>query len=177
MKWRTVLGEFLPVIGTIGLLGLWTYQVTELGKSSAELQRLDAAFAAYQTYQSNNALFNALVNTTGKKDTDQVVEGIRELQARNYELGLDAIEKVLPTELLKDVPAADPLLTDTTKLIANIQTRLEKLQILLGERQQAIRVNVAHANKWYVAWYIILSSVAIVGALFKALDKISSTSS
>ena len=53
-----LLAELLTVIGPIGVLGLWLYQQTELERNAGELRKIAAARAVYQTYQSNNGLFN-----------------------------------------------------------------------------------------------------------------------
>ena len=51
MRIRTTLGEVIPVLGTIGLLGLWTFQQTGIEARAAELRKLASAHAVYQTYQ------------------------------------------------------------------------------------------------------------------------------
>lgn len=60
MRNLTAAGEIMSVIGTIGLLGLWLYQQTEIQQRSKELSEISSARSIYQTYQSNNAIFNAL---------------------------------------------------------------------------------------------------------------------
>jgi len=168
------LGEFLPVVGTTGLLGLWLYQTSNIAKQLAELQRLDVAYSAFQTYQSNNALFNSLINLSEKQDTDEVVPKIRNLQFTNYEYALREIEKVLPPESLKGVPPATQYtsLAEITPRMKEIQIRLQKLQELLFERQKTIKANVDHENKTYIIWYIVLSGVAIIGAALNAIGKV-----
>jgi len=66
----TFLSEVLPVLATIGLLGLWLYQQNAIEQRSGELRKLAAARTVYQVYQSHNALFNALLQTV-KDDTAQ----------------------------------------------------------------------------------------------------------
>lgn len=89
MRIRTVLGEILPVLGTVGLLGLWLFQLIGIETRNSDLRKLATARAVYQTYQSNNALFNAITESSekDKKKTKQ----IRRFQIYNYELGLKAL--------------------------------------------------------------------------------------
>jgi len=67
MRILTILGEILPVLGTVGLLGLWFYQQTQIEQRASELRKLESARSVYQTYQSNNAIFNA-INEVIKND-------------------------------------------------------------------------------------------------------------
>jgi hypothetical protein len=129
MRLRTTLGEVLPVLGTIGLLGLWTFQQTGVEERTSELRKLAAARAVYQTYQSNNALFNAIIETVGKNVG--AANQIRTFQVYNYELGLQGIEEALPSSQKSDVPASqfayDPSV-DIAEKIQRTQKRLEVLQ-------------------------------------------------
>src|SRR5262245_46543107 len=93
----TFLGEILPVLGTVGLLGLWLYQQTGMDARASELRRMSAAWAVYQTYQSNNALFNA-INEIVKQNPEDA-NRVRAMQVYNYELGLYSIEAALPEAL------------------------------------------------------------------------------
>src|SRR5262245_41775304 len=104
MRSLIILGELLPVVGTAGLLCLWFYQQTGVEQRSNELRQLAAARSVYQTYQSHNAVFNAIGELLAeKKDASRK---LRTLQTYNYELGLHAIEEVLPESQRKGIPAA-----------------------------------------------------------------------
>src|SRR4051794_11640177 len=103
MRIRTTLGEVLPVLGTVGLLGLWAFQQTGIEERASELRKLATARAVYQTYQSNNALFNAIIESVGKNK--KVADQIRTFQIYNYELGLQGIEESLPASATADIPA------------------------------------------------------------------------
>ena len=47
MRVRTVLGELLPVIGTVGLLGLWLFQQTGIETRNSQLRKLATAQAGF----------------------------------------------------------------------------------------------------------------------------------
>lgn len=176
MRIRTTLGELLPVFGTIGLLGLWMFQQTGIEERSSELRNLAAARTVYQTYQSNNALFNALVAPFQK---DKEVENqIRLFQIYNYELGLGAIEQALPPTEKRDIPPARSAYVGSSiqTKINLVQERLEKLQGRLTEREKAVRLEAGTAKKIYLWLYLGLSLMMIAGAVLKAIDKVFSAS-
>lgn len=148
MRMLAILGGVLPVLGTVGLLGLWLYQQNRIEDRSAELRKLASARGIFQTYQSNNALFNAVNELAGKekKTSDQ----LRVFQIYNYELGLAAIEEVLPASDKADIPpgtfAFDSSVDVQTKM-EQTQKRLEKLQAKLTEREATIRRSAETAKK------------------------------
>jgi hypothetical protein len=173
MRFRTTLGEVLPVLGTIGLLGLWTFQQTGIEERAAELRKLASAHAVYQTYQSKNALFNAIVAAVGTNKT--VTDKIRTFQLYNYELGLQGIENSLPTPEKTDIPAGGFAYDSTTSVeekMSLTQERLEKLQDRLARREAAISLEASAAKSVYLSLYLALSFMMIVGAVLKAIDKL-----
>jgi len=166
MNLLTVLGEVLPALATVLLLGLWLYQQTELERRSRELQKLAAARAVYQTYQSNNAIFNAVneVATAAKS------ERIRQFQIYNYELGLRAIEDALPNPDKGDIPPAPYAYDSSASFEAKMeqtQERLEKLQSRLTERESTISEAARRARATYLRLYVGLSLLAIAGTVCK----------
>jgi hypothetical protein len=173
MRIRTTLGEVLPVLGTIGLLGLWTFQQTGIEERASELRKLAAAHAVYQTYQSNNALFNAIIESVGKNK--KAVDQIRTFQTYNYELGLRGIEDSLPPSEKTDIPAGrsayDPSLDIEAKMNLT-QKRLEQLQDKLAKREAAISLEAGAAKKLYLWLYLGLSLMMVTGAMLKAIDKL-----
>jgi hypothetical protein len=174
MRIRTTAGEVLPVLGTIGLLGLWTFQQTGIEERASELRRLAAARSVYQTYQSNNAVFNAIIESVGKKN-GPAVDQIRTFQIYNYELGLQAIEESLPPRAKTDLPAAgnayDPFVDVETKMKLT-QQRLEWLQRRLSQEESAISAKATGAKKLYLWLYLGLSVMMVIGAVLKAIDKV-----
>src|SRR5215467_9262519 len=84
----SLLGETVTILGPLGVLGLWLFQQTAVEQRGNELRGLSSAHAVFQTYQSHNALFNAVNKTIGQND--EATAEIRRFQMYNYELGLSA---------------------------------------------------------------------------------------
>ena len=168
----TLLGELLAVIGPVGVLGLWLFQQTELERNAGELRKIAAARAVYQTYQSNNGLFNGLHEILGNDSAG--AEHTRNFQIYNYELGLAALEDALPEPDRRGIPPrvdADGGESFQTKLPL-IQTRLEALQAKLREREQSVRNAASNAQAWYFRLFVALSLLSIVGAVMKTVQKL-----
>jgi hypothetical protein len=178
MRILSILGEVLPVVGTIGLLGLWLYQQTGIEQRANELRNVASARAVYQTYQSNNALFNAINETLGKNEAAS--HRLRTFQVYNYELGLNAIEKALSESEKAGVPVA-PYAYDPTQDIATkmeqTQKRLEQLQDRLDKKDGRLHADADAARHRYMLWYIALSLVSVFGAICKVVEKASAHSS
>jgi hypothetical protein len=171
MRLRVILGELLPVCGTIGLLGLWLFQQVGIEQRASELRKISSARTDYQTYQSQNAVFNAVNEAVSNSGAS---ERVRTFQAYNYELGLTAIEDVLPRDLKKDIPppinAYDG--TSSTKKMEHIQERLQVLQGRLDEYEQSVRDAADRDRTTYLTLYLGISVMSIVGAVLKVLDKL-----
>jgi len=173
MRIIRILGEILPVVGMVGLLGLWLYQQTEVDQRSSELRKLAAARSIFQTYQSNNALFNAIHEVHG--NNKKAAEQIRVFQIYNYELGLAAIEQALVENDRKDIPqgtSAYDSTEDVQSKMDRTQKRLEKLQTTLAEKEQSISRSADVAKRRYLWYFVGLSLVSIVGAISKLLEKL-----
>ena len=93
MRVRTVLGELLPVIGTVGLLGLWLFQQTGIETRNSQLRKLATAQADFQNYLSVSAVFDAFLETTHR--SSPAYEKIGLLQAYNFEAGLQLVQQAL----------------------------------------------------------------------------------
>jgi hypothetical protein len=173
MRLRVALGEILPVFGTVGLLGLWLFQQVGIEERAGELRKLTAARAVYQTYQSHNALFNA-VNETLVNEAASA--RLRTYQTYNYELGLAALEEVLPTDLKRDIAPAlgayDGTSTYSQKM-ARTQKRLEALQGSLIKYEQTVREESVHDRRLYLVLYITISALSLLGAALKVIEKLS----
>lgn len=168
----TFLSEVLPVLATIGLLGLWLYQQNAIEQRSGELRKLAAARTVYQVYQSHNALFNSLLQTA--KDGSAQAQ-IRRFQMYNYELGLSDIEKALPDEMRRNIPPPENPYTSEVPIdqqIDVVQKRLEILQDRLLARENDIRSSTESAKRLAVRGYVALSTIGIAGAILKAMEKL-----
>jgi hypothetical protein len=174
MRYRVLLGELLPVGGTIGLLGLWLFQQTGIEQRASEMRRIDAARNVYQTYQSHNAVFNAI----GEVTTNAAAQNrLRVFQIYNYELGLAALENALPADERADVPAAQNAYDGTPidDKMALTQQRLELLQDRLAKREQSVRDAAAADKRMYFVLYLVISALSLTGALLKVMDKLASS--
>ena len=167
----TLLGEILPVVGTIGLLGLWLYQQTAVERRSEELRKLATGRSVYQLYQSHNALFNSILELV--KD-EKAQSQVRRFQMYNYELGLAGIEDALPAAQKADLPPrADPYdgMQPVDVQMDLLQKRLTVIQEKLLAEAKSIRASADAARQLSLWGYIVLSVVGIAGTVLKAIDK------
>jgi hypothetical protein len=167
-----VIGEILPVLGTIGLLGLWFYQQVGVERRAGELRTLESARSIYQTYQSNNALFNAINETLSGKP--QLSENMRRFQIYNYELGLRAIEDVLTADEKKGIPAAPDAYSGQpfAEKMEVTQKRLEELQSRRDAKEKRVHDAATAAKNNYLLLYLALSLLSIGGAICKLMSSI-----
>ncbi|MCW3108489.1 MAG: hypothetical protein JWQ09_2995 [Segetibacter sp.] len=166
MEALTLAGEILPVLGTISLLGLWLFQQNQIEKNSNELQKLNSAYNAFQTYQSNNAIFNA-INLNLKSATEQ--NELRRFQLYNYELGLYQLKNTLYNDA--DTPTYS-FTGQVSKRMEEVQLELTKLQLECFEKQKLLRETVKANRAKYFWIFIIISIVSLTGSVCKAVDKI-----
>jgi len=168
----TLLGELLTVIGPVGVLGLWLYQQTELERNAGELRKIAAARAVYQTYQSNNGLFNGLHEIL-RKDKEGS-ERTRSFQIYSYELGLAALENALPEADRQGIPPrVDAYSGDSFEAKQpQLQSRLEALQRKLDEREQNVRKIANTQQQWYFWIFVALSLLSILGAVIRTAPKL-----
>ena len=156
------------------MLGLWLYQQTEVERRSGELRKLASARSVYQTYQSHNAIFNAINEVVG--DNKKASRQLRIYQIYNYELGLKSIEAALSESDKAGIPEApdayDPA-EDISAKMDRTQKRLEQLQIRLDEKEDLLRNATDRARVRSLRSYIALSLISIFGAVCKILDKLS----
>jgi hypothetical protein len=171
-----LIGEILTVLGPIAVLGLWLYQQVEVERRSDELRALSAARTVYQTYQSHNALFNAVSQLVGSNK--ESADSVRVFQIYNYELGLRAIERVLSAAEKAGIPPAVDVYGGTqsaeTKM-TQTQQRLEALQTRLDDKEAAIKRLADQAHATYLWVYVMISLVTIGGAALKVWDRLAGT--
>jgi hypothetical protein len=173
MRLRIILGEVLPVLGTVGLLGLWLFQQVGIEQRAGELRKLAAARGVYQTYQSHNAVFNAVNETLGNEAASA---RLRTFQTYNFELGLAALDQALPVAWKRDIPPALGAYDGTStygQKMERTQRRLEALQDSLGKYEQTVREESARDRRLYLGLYIAISALSLLGAVLKVIEKLS----
>jgi hypothetical protein len=165
-----ILGEMLPVLGTVGLLGLWLYQQLQIERRTSELRKLEQARSVYQVYQSHNAVLNAVHELTNAGSVH--ADKIRNFQVYNYELGLLALEDVLTDDEKKGIPPAPNAYSDQpfSQKMEITQRRLETLQVRRDKKEEMIRLEADSAKMKYLWLYVALSVVSIMGAAFKIVS-------
>jgi hypothetical protein len=154
--------KIVPVFGSVILFLAWALQQTMLEQANGTLERIYHAENVYQTYQSNNALFNAIIAGADKKSG---AEYIRKVQIYNYELGLREMESVLDNDERKNIPSAlNPFsgTPDAETMTRITQNRLEKIQGKLMDKKNKIIDRKAGLNMMFLTLYAA-GSVIILG--------------
>ena len=154
--------DLVSVVGAVTLFGAWAYQQTLLNEANGRLQAINSAELRFETYQSNNALFNALVATapanaqSEKIQSEKIQSEIRRFQVINYSMALDHLETPLTAEEQARLPAAPrPYDGDwnVATALPQMQKRIEAVQATLRDRKQAVTASTATANRVFLVWY------------------------
>jgi hypothetical protein len=173
------IARVVSAAGAVLLFGAWLLQATLVDRANDALSRVDDASRVYQTYQSNNALFNALLVSIAdarrltygdynypSKDARSVqqvnYETVRKMQATNYELGLADMERALEPSVRRTIPPAD-VEAPPAEALERIQTRLERIQVALRERRSSL-VDHKHRVYWVFFSVYLFGSLAVVAA-------------
>src|SRR4029453_1071218 len=99
---KGVFFKMLPILGSLVLFLSWVFSQSLLGDANSALQKIFTAQSVFQTYQSNNALFNGLIATV--RGEDDAIDRIRRTQVYNYELGLRDLEHLLDEAEKAELP-------------------------------------------------------------------------
>jgi hypothetical protein len=176
----------LSVLGSLMLFAAWAVQQTILEEKNATLNRIDAARDKYVTYQSNNALFSAVLSASRHADplsghrgrdiaaTDALGEHIRRIQTYNYELGLEDMEGVLDPAIRRTIPRAYPVgaYFDHSKSISELtertQDRLGEIQAGIATKVSSVDADKERVRTMFFVLYAV-GSVAIVAASLATL--------
>ena len=102
---------------------------------------------------------------------------MRNFQIYSYELGLAALENVLPEAARSGIPPrVDAYGGDSfEQKYPLIQARLELLQTKIDEREEAVRAVSAAVQKRYFWIFVVLSVLSIAGAVGKTVQKLSAS--
>lgn len=162
--------KVIPVIGSITLFLAWVFQQTLLGDANSTLQRINSAQSVFQTYQSNNALFNAILATT---NTDsKSVSSVRSMQMYNYDLGLRELEALLTAEERADLPeqpnpySGSP---DAETKMSILQTRIDMIQGKLEIKKASITEQKSTYNRIFLFLYVLGTVTILIGSMLNAL--------
>jgi peptidoglycan hydrolase CwlO-like protein len=161
----------IPVLGSLILFLSWVFQQTLLEDANSTLQKIYNARTVYQTYQSNNAMFNAIIETV-ENDRESVEEKIRKFQIYNYELGLRDMEALLNDEARADIPEAPHAYSTTQSadvMLNTTQDRLTKIQVRLAAKENEIVSRKSTLNKMFLGLYAVGSTAVLVGSVLSVL--------
>jgi hypothetical protein len=159
--------NIVSVCGAVLLFLSWAFQQSLVERVSRDVQAISNAQSVYQTYQSNNALFNGLYETL--KGNEDGRERLRELQTYNYELGLKPLEELLDEEQRHGIPPAAPRATSWEEAMPIIQDRLEKIQVRLSEKKKRLEGNKDRLNWIFLALYGFGSVAILIASSLKEL--------
>jgi hypothetical protein len=169
-NWRKeIIIKLVPVLGSLILFSSWVFQQTWLGEANSKVQRLDNAQSIFQTYQVNNALFNAIVETT--KNNNKSVEEVRRFQLINYERGLRALETLLVNQEKANIPKPPKLFDGGQKIgemMSRTQERVDKIQEKLEERKKEINNSKSAVNATFLTLYTIGSLTVLMGSVLNS---------
>jgi hypothetical protein len=144
--------DLVSIVGALTLFGAWAFQQTLLNKANGALQSIHSAETSFETYQSNNTIFNALKVAAPPSASSE----IERFQIINYEFALKHLENPLSPEEQARLPAAArPFDGDWNAEAAMSQTqrRIEAIQTALSHRTQEIAENSSWANQVFLALY------------------------
>lgn len=173
---KGIIIKIIPFFGSVILFLAWVFQQTLLGDANSELQRIYSAQSVFQTYQSNNALFNAILEMVKKSAGS--VEQVRRVQLYNYELGLRELESLLDKEARTDIPRAPNPYSGTPDIgtmMRITQDRIEKIQGKLADKRDKITNRKTTLNTMFLILYAVGSVIILVGSILNAVIASKST--
>jgi hypothetical protein len=173
---RQVCIKIIPVLGSIILFLSWAFQQTLLGEVNSTSQRISNAQSVFQTYQSNNALFNALLETS--KNDSASMDRIKRLQISNYELGLRELEVLLDAKAKEGIPAPpNPFssTSDTATMMHATQERIHMIQGRVAQKREGIARRKAALNTTFLLLYAIGSLIVLTGSALGIVQSVRSS--
>lgn len=163
--------KLIPIIGSIVLFLSWGFQSTILDESNSMIRKIDNAQAVYQTYQSNNAIFNALVELVGEDES--AILQIRTSQVNNYQYGLRDMENLLSDEERVDIPKPiNPFSggLEIDEMLANTQERLELIQGKLLAKRNSLSERNSTFNNIFMSLYALGSLMVLGGSVMNVIS-------
>jgi hypothetical protein len=166
---KLVFIKVMPIFGSVIIFVSWGVQQTLLDEANSTLQEISNAWSVFQTYQSNNALFNALKNPNNR-------ESIEILQIYNYEFGLRGLEDLLDDEDRATIPPPvnpfDSTADDATRrrITSIVQERTVKIQEKVFQKQEEANQHKEMLNNIFLLMYAIGSLIVLTGGLLGAIQ-------
>jgi len=147
--------DLISVFGAVVLFLCWVFHQTVVDKMDKRLSSLSAADNLYRIYQSNNALFNSIIET--RKDDKKVEGAIRRFQTYNYGLGLENLGQQV---------GVTPL-TGYDVTMDDMQAYLEKVQGLARDLRTNVEARRNQFTSYFSFGYGFGSFLAVLGAALK----------
>jgi hypothetical protein len=141
------------------------FQQTCIDDANSTLQKIYNAETVFQTYQSNNAMFNAIIELV---DDEKSVERIRRVQIYNYELGLRDMEALIDDEAREDIPKPFNAFSGSPGVDVGIkiaQERLQSIQGKLASQKESIIQKKSALNKVFLFLYAVGSMAVVLGSI------------
>lgn len=169
-NWRKeVIVKLVPIFGSLVLFFSWVFQQTWLGDANSRVQKLENAQSIFQTYQSNNALFNAIGETA--KSSSKSFEEVRRFQIINYEQGLRELEGLLDNEEKTDIPKPPRTLDggqNVNEMMSITQERIDKIQSKIVDKRNKIINSKSAINTIFLVLYTIGSVTVLIGSVLNS---------
>jgi hypothetical protein len=156
----------LPMLGAMTLLFAWLTQQFLYERWNGRLSAIATAESVFYTYQSNNALFNALFELTPESKQGR----LRDLQQANYRDGLAALQKQVPEDKRRSVGARTAELEkrySSLGALAPIQAELTSIQEFFQEAKERTAQEKAFWQKTFWGLYVLGSLLVLVGNIYK----------
>jgi len=147
--------DVISVFGAVILFFTWIFQSTSVARMDRALARLDEAERTYRTYQSNNAIFNAIIATV--KENSSAYEQIRRLQTYNYALGLEPLAEVTGMAAVKGYDIS----------LEQLQKNLEEIQSKEATSRAKIVSQKAFDDTVALVFYSIGSLLTLLASASK----------
>jgi hypothetical protein len=168
---RARAGKILSLCGSAVLLFAWSVQQLKYEAWNGRLAELNTALAVYQTYQSNNALFNVLSKITPKSEQGS----LRQLQVQNYQYGLNALDATVAVDRRPELDAEvavnekrqPNILNKIYPEFAYTQARLEVLQQSFYSERADIAVQKSLWRTMFTNLYLLGSLLVLSAAVVK----------
>ena len=167
---KGILIKILPVLGSIILFFAWVFQQSLLGAANSTVARIDSAQSVFRTYQSNNGIFNALLETV--KDDSESVDHVRRSQIYSYELGLRELEDLLDDVDKKDIPPPVGVFDGSFNAVAAMrqtQARIDVIQGKVIEMRANVTTRKATLNTLFLGLYAVGSLTVLIGSVSNAI--------